>query len=89
MTNLFREAKQLLDTRDGDLTEEERQLVNTAEAFAINLLPKLEPEYDELPVREGLEELAKIVEGARSVFIENARKEVNDDTATVERGITS
>ena len=62
MTNLFRQAKQLLDKKNSgaELTEEEQGLVNSAEAFAINLLPKLKPEYDNLPVLENLEELARI-----------------------------
>ncbi|MBA7639996.1 hypothetical protein ES703_47657 [subsurface metagenome] len=62
--NIFREAKQLLDKKGSgaQLTEEEQRLVSSAVTFAINLLPKIEPEYDELPVLENLEELAKIVE---------------------------
>lgn len=66
MTNLFREALEILSTKHGVLTEEETELVKSAESFTINLLPKLEPEYDNLPELEGLEELAKIVEGAHS-----------------------
>lgn len=64
MANIFRQALELLDKKDGggELTEEETRLVNSAESFTANLLPKLKPEYDELPVSGGLEELARMVE---------------------------
>ncbi|GAI83441.1 unnamed protein product [marine sediment metagenome] len=62
--NIYWQAKKLLDKKDSgdELTEKEQGLVNRAEAFTINLLPKLEPEYDNLPVLENLEEMAKIVD---------------------------
>lgn len=73
MTNLFREAKQLLDKKESgaQLTEEELKLINTAVIPLMvrtwgGVFPK------DITIGEGLEELAKIVEGARSVFIENA-----------------
>ena len=46
----------------GELTEEELQLINSAESLAIYLLPKLEPEYDDLPIREALLKLANLEE---------------------------
>ena len=56
MTNLFRQAKQFLDRKDS-LTDEEQGLVNTA------IIPlMLLPEYNDIPISQGLEELAKIVE---------------------------
>jgi len=62
MTNIFREAKQLLDKKDagGELTGEELQLIATAEIpFLIRNCPYLK----DMPVRDCLDTLAKIVEG--------------------------
>jgi len=63
MTNIFREAKQLLDKKDagGELTEEELQLIATAE---IPLLVRGCPLPEDMPVRECLEQLAKFIEEA-------------------------
>ncbi|MBA7712702.1 hypothetical protein ES703_121689 [subsurface metagenome] len=61
MTNIFREAKQLLDKRDagGELTKEELQLIATAEIpFLIRNCPYLK----DMAVRDCLETLAQIVE---------------------------
>jgi len=61
--NIFREAKNLLDKRDagGELSWEEFQLIATAEIpFLVSRCPSLK----NLPVRECLEVLAQIVEGA-------------------------
>lgn len=60
--NLFRRAKRLLDKKDtgGELTEEELRLIHTA---IIPLMVKAEGFFPEdLPIGEGLEELAKMVE---------------------------
>ena len=62
MTNIFREAKDLLDKKDAgsELTEEELQLIATAEIpFLIRNCPYLK----DMPVRDCLETLAQIVEG--------------------------
>lgn len=62
MTNIFREAKDLLNIKDagGKLTEEELQLIATAEIpFLIRHCPYLK----DMPVAECLETLAQIVEG--------------------------
>ena len=62
MTNIFREAKDLLDKKDagGELTEEELQLIATAEIpFLVCRCPSLR----DMPVAECLEVLAQIVEG--------------------------
>jgi len=62
MTNIFREAKALLDKKDAgsELTEEELQLIATAEIpFLIRNCPYLK----DMPVRDCLETLAQIVEG--------------------------
>ncbi|MBA7701086.1 hypothetical protein ES703_109817 [subsurface metagenome] len=63
MSNIFREAKNLLDKRDagGELSEEELQLIATAELpFLVRNCPSLK----DLPVAECLEVLANIVEEA-------------------------
>lgn len=62
MTNIFREAKNLLDKRDagGELNWEELQLIKKAELPLIRrgwFLP------EGMPVRDCLETLAQIVEG--------------------------
>ena len=59
---LFRQAKELLDKKDagGELTEEELQLIATAE---IPLMMRGCPLPEDMLVRECLETLAKIVEG--------------------------
>ncbi len=58
--NLFRQALEILNTKNGDMTEEERELLSAA-MIPLNILPG----YNDIEVREGLEELAKIVEGAQ------------------------
>ena len=62
MTNIFRRAKQLLDTKRGDeMSEDELKLIATAEIpFLIRNCPYLK----DMPVRDCLEVLAKIVEEA-------------------------
>ncbi len=62
MTNLFREAKRLLDRKDagGELSEEELELINTA---IIPLMVKTDGVFPEdITIGEGLEELAKTFE---------------------------
>ena len=61
--NIFRQAKQLLDKKDngGELTEEELGLVNTA------MIPLLIlPGFNDTPITEGLEELARMAEEAKA-----------------------
>ena len=60
MTNIFREAKELLDKKDagGKLTKKELQLINRA------IIPLMEADGifpNDITIAEGLEELAKIV----------------------------
>jgi hypothetical protein len=65
MTNLFRQAKDLLDKKDSgaQLTEEELRLLNTA---IIPLMVKTDGVFPEdITLAEGLEELAKILEEAQ------------------------
>jgi len=61
MTNIFREAKQLLDKRDagGELSWEELRLIGTA---IIPLTMRGCPLPEEMAVRDCLETLAQIVE---------------------------
>lgn len=61
MTNIFRQAKQLLDKKDGgaELTEEELQLIGTA---TIPLMVRGCPFPEDITIGECLEELAKMVE---------------------------
>ena len=62
MTNLFRQAKQLLDKKDSgvELTEEEQQLINTA---IIPLMVETDGIFPEdITIGEGLEELSQLVE---------------------------
>lgn len=58
MANTFRQALEILDTKNGDeLTEDEQELVAAA------MIPLfLLPQFNDMPVGEGLEELARIVE---------------------------
>ena len=61
MTNIFRQAKGLLDKKDagGELTKEELQLINTA---IIPLMVKTDGLFPEdITIGKGLEELAKIL----------------------------
>lgn len=64
--NIFRQAKQLLDTKKGsEMTEEELQLIGTA---VIPLMVKFDGIFPEdFTIGEGLEELAKMVEEARAI----------------------
>ena len=63
MTNILREAKQLLDKKDagGELTEEELQLIATAE---IPLMMRGCTLPEDMPVGECLEQLARFIEEA-------------------------
>ena len=68
MTNIFREAKQLLDTKEGsEMTEEELRLVNRA---IMPLIMKTNGIFQEdSTIAEGLEELAKIVDDAGRLLV--------------------
>jgi len=59
MSNLFRQAKELLDKKDAgaELTEEELQLINTA-IIPLMIIP------EDITIGEGLERLAKMMEEA-------------------------
>ena len=72
MSNIFREAKQLLDKKDSgsELTEEELQLIGTAE---IPLMVPDCPLPEDMPVGECLEELANIVEESRGRVVVTQR----------------
>ena len=62
MTNLFRQAKELLDKKDAgsELTEDKLQLISTA---IIPLMVKTDGVFPgSITLAEGLEELAKIFE---------------------------
>jgi len=64
MPNIFREAKALLDTKSQfDMTEEEKQTVGAA-TIPLMILPR----YRDIPIGEGLEELANILEEAKGVI---------------------
>jgi len=65
MANIFRQAKELIQTKRGDLSEQEIEVINSALLGAIFLLPKAFPEFDELPISVGLEALARMTEEAR------------------------
>ena len=65
MTNLFRQAKELLSKKDagGQLSWEELKLINTA---IIPLMVKADGVFPkDITISEGLKELAKIVEEAQ------------------------
>jgi hypothetical protein len=59
--NIFREALMLLNTRNGQgMSDEERELMATA------LIPlMLLPQYSNIPIHDGLEDLTKMLEEAR------------------------
>ena len=59
MANIFRQALEVLDTKNGDRTEEERELLNTA---LIPLNIRGCPFPDDMTIGECLEELARMVE---------------------------
>ena len=63
MTNIFRQAKRLLDKRDagGEISWEEFQLIKKAE---LALILRGCPLPEDMPIGECLEELAQIVERA-------------------------
>lgn len=60
MTNIFREAKLLLDRKDGQMTEEELKLFNEA-IFPLLILRA----FNDVPIDKGLEELAELIEEAK------------------------
>ena len=59
--NIFKEAKQLLETKESwEMTEEELNLIGTA------LIPlMLVRAYSDIPIDEGLEDLSGIIEEAK------------------------
>jgi len=59
MASIFREAKRLLDTKKGSELSEEELLTINAATIPLNLLP----EFNDKTIDEGLEELARMVEG--------------------------
>ena len=68
--NIFREAKQLLDTKPGsEMTDEERQLINAA------IIPLMQlRQYSDIPIGQGLEELADIIDGKKTFRTITRRK---------------
>jgi len=63
--NIFRQAKQLLDTKRGDeMSEEELRLIATA---IIPLMVRGCPLPDDITIGGGLEELTKIVEVSSTI----------------------
>lgn len=63
MPNIFRQAYEIITTKTGDeMTKKERKLVGIAVTFIATQLVRVEPEYDELPISDGLLRLAKIAE---------------------------
>jgi len=62
MNNLFRQALGILNAKNGERTEEEQELLNTA-LIPLNIRGCPLPEN--ITIAEGLEELAKIVEEAQ------------------------
>lgn len=61
--NLFRQAKELLDTKAGpEMSEAEAQLIATA---IIPLMINADGLFADITIAEGLEELAKIIEEAK------------------------
>ena len=71
MTNIYRQAKQLLDKRDtgGEISWEELQLIKTAE---LPLILRGCPLPEDMPEGECLEELAQMVEQAK--LLEKTKK---------------
>ena len=62
--NIFKEAKELWDNKDGrEMTEEEQEIIATA-IIPLNL--RSCPFPDDITIAEGLEELTKIVEEAHA-----------------------
>ncbi len=58
--NILRQASDILHNRRGDeMTEEELHLVSQVLAFAANELPKAFPVFEEMELREILEEVSK------------------------------
>ena len=59
MANIFRQALKILGNKNGDMTGEEE--IMSAAMIPLIILSQ----FDEMPISEGLEELAKIVEEAQ------------------------
>jgi len=60
MANIFREALEILDNKNGDMAEEKEGIMSAAMIPLIIL-----PQFNDMYLRKGLEELAKIVEEAQ------------------------
>jgi len=64
MINPFHQAYEIIQSKSPDqMTDDERQLLSRAIALFANELPKAFPEYDIMPISEGLKRLAEIIEG--------------------------
>ncbi len=59
MANIFRQALKILDNENGDMAGEEE--IMSAAMIPLIILPQ----FNDMSLREGLEELAKIVEEAQ------------------------
>jgi len=62
-TNIFREALTIMSTKNGqDMSDDEREIIDTA------LLPLMvSPGYSNVPIYEGLEDLARMLEGGKLI----------------------
>lgn len=61
MANIFRVALEILDNKNGDELAKDEQKLLSAAMIPLFLLPQ----FNDMHLREGLEELAKIVEAAQ------------------------
>lgn len=64
MLNAYLKAYKIVTSKTcQEMTDKERELVDITRMFVANILPKLEPIYDNLPISKGLLKLAKIIGG--------------------------
>lgn len=64
LNSIYYKAYEIVTTKTcQEMTEEEVELVSRTTMFMVNILPKLEPIYDNLPISKGLLKLAKIIGG--------------------------
>ena len=63
MTNIFRQAYEIITTKKcEEMTDDEIELVGRATSLVATQLPKTYPEYDRMPISEGLLKLAEMIE---------------------------
>ena len=64
VSNAYRRAYEVVTTKMvGEMNADEIELVGRTSAFMANILPRIEPQYDELLISRGLLRLAEIMEG--------------------------